>query len=835
MWFRTLFDSMKQRRSGTPVRRTPRRPTASRLRVEALEDRSVPALYAVTDLGTLGGDYSYAYDLNQAGQVVGYSGHAFLWNNGTMIDLGTLGGSYSSADGINELGQVVGWANLPAEASQHAFLVTPQDGVWFQDSDLDGRNDFMIDLGTLNGSDYSEATDINNAGQVVGGSGGHAFLWDAVHGMTDLGVPPGFTESYAGGINEAGQVTGSAWYYDPLSGSHHSAFLWDAASGMTVLGAGPGYTDSQAAALNEAGQVVGYQGSAFLWTPDSPNGHTGSFADLGTLPGDIDSNAAAINNAGQVVGSSTVVETVYVCDTYCDEYGCWEYCYNQDYYYSHAFYWDAAGGMVNLQAQLVPGSGATLENAVAINDSGVIAVNGYGLAYLLTPLPPGTPSISIADAPALTEGNAGTTLAVFTVTLSNPSSDSVTVAYATADSGATAGSDYQAVFGTLTFAPNETSKTISVPVNGDRLAEPDEMFVVNLSSPTNAWIAGGQGLATILDDEPRITISDRTVTEGNTGSVSATFTVTLSHVYDEDVVVPYTTANGSATAGSDYMAASASVIIPAGLTSNTFTVMVIGDGVSEATETYYVNLGSPANAAIVDGQGVGTILDDEPRVSINDVTMKEGNSGLTAFAFTVRLSVAYDVPVTVDYATADSTATAGSDYQAVSGTLTIPAGQTTGTITVWVNGDRLAEPNKTFLVNLSNLNFGAIADSQGFGSIVDDEPRISISDVTKREGRKNTTSFVFTVTLSPAYDQAVTVSYRTADGTATTSDNDYVAQTGTLTFLPGETTKTITIVVNGDSKMEADETFYLDLFGNSSNALFTKSRGVGTILNDDRS
>jgi hypothetical protein len=213
--------------------------------------------------------------------------------------------------------------------------------------------------------------------------------------------------------------------------------------------------------------------------------------------------------------------------------------------------------------------------------------------------------------------------------------------------------------------------------------------------------------------------------------------------------------------------------------------------------------------------------------------MKEGNSGLTAFAFTVSLSVAYDVPVTVDYATATGTATAGSDYQAASGTLAIPASQTTGVITVMVNGDRLPEPDKTFFVNLSNLNFGAIADSQGLGIIRDDEPRISISDATKREGRKNTTSFVFTVTLSAAYDQAVTVSYRTADGTATTSDNDYVAQTGTLTFAPGETTKTITIVVNGDSKKEADEYFYLDLFGNSGNSLLTNTRGIGTILNDD--
>src|SRR4030095_2958336 len=94
------------------------------------------------------------------------------------------------------------------------------------------------------------------------------------------------------------------------------------------------------------------------------------------------------------------------------------------------------------------------------------------------------------------------------------------------------------------------------------------------------------------------------------------------------------------------------------------------------------------------------------------------------------------------------------------------------------------------------------------------------------------TLFTFTVTLSAAYDQPVTISYRTVNGTAKSSE-DYLSKTGTLTFAAGVTTKTITIEVKGDSKREANETFYLDLFGNSSNALFTKNRGVGTILNDD--
>jgi hypothetical protein len=154
-------------------------------------------------------------------------------------------------------------------------------------------------------------------------------------------------------------------------------------------------------------------------------------------------------------------------------------------------------------------------------------------------------------------------------------------------------------------------------------------------------------------------------------------------------------------------------------------------------------------------------------------------------------------------------------------------------IVVQVNGDRLGEPNETFFVNLSAAANATITAGHGIGTIVDDEPHISISDVSRQEGRNGqTTLFTFTITLSSAYDQPVVMSYRTVNGTAQSGD-DYIAKSGTLTFAPGETTKTITIEVKGDNKREADETFYLDLFGNSSNSFFTRSRGTGTILNDD--
>jgi hypothetical protein len=223
-----------------------------------------------------------------------------------------------------------------------------------------------------------------------------------------------------------------------------------------------------------------------------------------------------------------------------------------------------------------------------------------------------------------------------------------------------------------------------------------------------------------------------------------------------------------------------------------------------------------------------------PSISIHDATVTEGNTGSKNATFTIMLSAGYNRDVTVHYATANITAVAGSDYTAASGDVIIPAGQTSRTLTIAVKGDRLAEPTETFAVNLSAPANATIGDGQGVGTILDNEPRISISDFTRAEGKNGkTTTFTFTVTLSAAYDQAVTMSYRTVNGTATTGDGDYVAKTGTLTFAPGQTSKTITIEVKGDSKRESNELFYLDLFGLSSNSLFTKNRGIGTILNDD--
>jgi len=314
------------------------------------------------------------------------------------------------------------------------------------------------------------------------------------------------------------------------------------------------------------------------------------------------------------------------------------------------------------------------------------------------------------------------------VTLSPASGQTVTLNYSTADGSATAGSDYVATSGTLTFNPGDTTKTITVVVNGDTLNETNETFFVNLSSPVNATIADGQGLGTITNDDftlPSISINDVSVSEGNTGTTNAVFTVTLSPASGQTVTLNYSTANGSATAGSDYVATSGTLTFNPGDTTKTITVVVNGDTIVEPDETFFVNLSNPVNATIADGQGLGTIINDDTfppvSLSINDVSVTEGNTGTTNAVFTVTLSAASAQTVTVNYSTANGSATAGSDYVATSGTLTFNPGDTTKTITVVVNGDTVVEPNETFFVNLTTATNATIADGQGVGTILDDD------------------------------------------------------------------------------------------------------------------
>ncbi|WP_426789037.1 putative Ig domain-containing protein [Xanthomonas campestris] len=219
------------------------------------------------------------------------------------------------------------------------------------------------------------------------------------------------------------------------------------------------------------------------------------------------------------------------------------------------------------------------------------------------------------------------------------------------------------------------------------------------------------------------------------------------------------TADGSATAGVDYVASSLTgQTIPAGSSSATFTVLVNGDTLSEPNETFFVNVSNISGAGVSDAQGQGTIVNDDaqPTLSIDDVSVNEGNSGTTTATFTVTLSAASGQTVLVNYASADGTATAGSDYVARSGTLTFAPGTTAQGVAITVNGDTAVEPNETFSVGLSGVSNASIARATGTGTIINDDAVVTVGPAS-----------LPSATAGSAYSQNLSASGGTAPYTFT--------------------------------------------------------------------
>jgi M6 family metalloprotease-like protein len=338
-----------------------------------------------------------------------------------------------------------------------------------------------------------------------------------------------------------------------------------------------------------------------------------------------------------------------------------------------------------------------------------------------------------------------------------------------------------------------------------------------------------------------LSINDVTLLEGDQGTKNATFAVTLTPASVQVVKVDYRTMAGTATAGVDYETVSGTLTFLPGETAKTIAVPVTGDTEVEADETFLVELSNALpgpDAIAVVRHGTGTIRSDDIGITIDDTTVDEA-VGNSAAVFKVHLTAASTQTVTVDYATPDApaaTAKPGDDYRATNGALTFAPGETSKEISVLVYDDTVYEGNEAFFVHLNNaVNATIVPDNRGVATIRDNEPepRLSINDVTVTEGFPNTsTTAVFAITLSVSCAQTVTVVADTADGTAT-AGSDYTAKTGKLlTFAPGETTQTVSVVVAGDSEFEADETFFVNL-SSAVGAAPGRAQGVGTIANDD--
>ncbi len=459
------------------------------------------------------------------------------------------------------------------------------------------------------------------------------------------------------------------------------------------------------------------------------------------------------------------------------------------------------------------------------------------------------PMIYISGPAAQTEGNSGTTNVVFNVSVSD-STGSVTFTWETVDITATS-ADYVPGSGSGTV-PQGGSAQITVAIKGDTIDELDETFKVRLTSASVAF-GTSEAAATILDDDApttSISIANASLTEpeidGDTANMS--FVVSLSEASAAPVTFNWRTASiaGQAVSPDDYTAVPTTgpITIPAGQTSTTVLVSVRGDDLYESNETFNVILSDITHANNGNLTAVGTIINSDPPATTIDVSGASlleptGPGDVANMLFTVSLTTATTQSVSFVWQTQAiaGQATAGTDYTAVSATtVTFAPSETTKTLTVPIKGDLIDELDETLQVVLSNITNATAGVLIGTGTIVDSDatPLIDVADTSVAEDVASGTVTV-NLSLDHASSQNIVVNWATSDGTAVHNE-DFDAASGSVTFLPGETSKSLpTMVLHDDTTPESDETFFVFLSNVNPYGKIGVGQATVTIIDNDPS
>jgi Calx-beta domain len=430
----------------------------------------------------------------------------------------------------------------------------------------------------------------------------------------------------------------------------------------------------------------------------------------------------------------------------------------------------------------------------------------------------------------------------------------LTVNYSTTGGTATSGSDFTAITaGTLTFAAGETQKTITVKVLNDNLIESTENFFVALTSQPGSGVAiGTNGTATVDisdDDSPSATIGfSQSSFDADEGSGFANLTVTRSGGLGVHATVNYSTSDGTALAGTNYVSTTGSVTFAINEVTKTIQIPIIDDPTADPTLTFTVTLTADDGTGFVGGRAQATvnIIDNDAttfRFNPSTYTIDEGSGSVTLTVEALRVGDPSET-ITVDYVTTDATAKAGSNYTRTSGRLTFGPDISSQTITVPIIENSSTDGTTTFTVTLSNpLGEGDSAPprlgtpSSATVSIIDNDAttfQFALPSYTANDqaGVANAT-----VTLSRIGDPNTTysVSYATSDLTAV-AGRDYVATSGKLTFGPGVTSQVINVPLIPGPVGEPTRQFRITLSSPTNGAfLGTTSSTIINISNPDLS
>lgn len=339
---------------------------------------------------------------------------------------------------------------------------------------------------------------------------------------------------------------------------------------------------------------------------------------------------------------------------------------------------------------------------------------------------------------------------------------------------------------------------------------------------------------------PSLSINNVTITEGNAGTITASFTITQDSRGKSSV--RFSTAQGTASSPEDFLSKSGRMRFAGGHRTHKIAITVVGDTLDEANETFFVRLSDPVGATIGDGEGQGTITDDDlpPTVSsVATATVPEGNSGDTQFAtIDVSLSAPSGRQVSVNYTTIPGSAAEGSDYEFAVGTLEFAPGETIDSINVTVLGDDATEGDETFDLDISDPVHATLGTHPTVVTIQDNDPIppgsaiLNVTGATVREGNTGTTILTFTVTRSGETTTPVNVDFQTANGTAL-APSDYVTNSGNVSFAANLTTATVDVQIVGDRRLEHRERFFLSLLNPSLGAGVEHGQARGFIRDDD--